>query len=267
MNTKKRLEELSNQYKNMLKLDGSPVAVKMLKEPIELEGIKPRTLDKHLVICQLLSQAYYIGRTNYIDRVTTGTTDGLGCALGTACFGWRKLTAEIPRKYVGSYFVNEEQARAAIDAIPKFNENEYSSLVVAPLENCPVNPDVVVFYGNVGQMLSIFRGYLYNRGGNLTFDTTSLSACADAIITPMKLGRLNIALPCNGFRLNALPTETDLICGVPSDKLEEALEGIKFNFEGGVRYPTAWQHLDRDLSIIFPLRNYITGEPSSETQG
>lgn len=267
MNIQKRFKEISNQYKNMLKLEGSPVAVKLFKEPIRLKGLKPRKLDKHLVICQLISQAYYMGRTNYIGTVTTGTNNGLGCALGTGCFGWSKLTMDIPRKYIGSYFMNEEQARVAIDAIPKFNENEYVSFLIGPLENCSVNPDVVVFYGNVGQMLSIFRGYLHNKPGNLTFDTTSLAACADAIITPIKLGRLNLALPCNGFKLNALPTETDLICGVPSDKLEEVLKGIKFNFAGGVRYPTAWQHIDRDLSIIFPLRNYITGEPSPETQG
>jgi len=262
-----QLKEISNQYKLMLKLDGFPVAVKLFKKPVKLEGITPRKLDKHLTLCQLISQTYYIGRTSYINPVIVGATEGLGCALGTACFGWRKLTAEIVGKYVGSYFLNEEQAQEGINAIPKFNENEYVSVLVTPLEDCPINPDVVVFYGNVGQMLSIYRGYLHNKGGGLTFNTTALAACADVIIAPIKLRCLNLGLPCNGFRLNALPSETDLVAGIPFDKLEETLKGIKFNFRGGVRYPTAWQHIDRDLSIIFPLDKYISGEPSLETQG
>ena len=260
-----KLKEISDQYKSLLKLDGNPVAVKLFKEPVELEGVAARKLDKHLTLCQLISQVWYVSRTNFINPVIVGTTDGLGCALGTACFGWTKLTAENARKYVGSYFVTQGQAEGVINAIPSFNENEYASILIAPLDDCPVNPDVVVFYGNVGQMISIFRGYLHNKEEGLSFNTTALAACADAIITPIKYGRFNLALPCNGFRLNALPSETDLICGIPMNKLEEVLEGIKFNFRGGVRYPTAWQHIDRDLSIIFPLYKYISGEPSSET--
>lgn len=261
-----QLKEISDQYRSFLKLDGSPIAVSLFKEPVELKGIVARKLDKHVThLCQLLSQAWYVGRTSFINPVEVGNTYGMGCALGTACFGWRKFTPENARKYVGTYFVNQEQAEGVVNTIPRFKENEYASILIAPLEDCPVNPDVVVFYGNVGQMLSMFRGYLYNKKEVLPLDTTSLAACADTIITPMKFGRLNLALPCNGFKLNALPSETDLLCGVPADKLEEVLEGIKFNFRGGVRYPTAWQHIDRDLQITFPLDKYISGEPSSET--
>ncbi|MHC3130281.1 MAG: DUF169 domain-containing protein [Candidatus Bathyarchaeota archaeon] len=261
-----QLKGISNEYKSILKLGGSPVAIKLFREPVELEGIVARKLDKQVRhICQLISQAWYIGRTSFINPVTITQSGGLGCALGTACFGWRKFTTANARKYFGTYFIKEEYAEGVINTIPKFNEGEYASILFAPLENCPLIPDVVVFYGNVGQMIAILRGYLYNKTEGLSFDTAALAACADAIITPIKYGRFNLALPCNGFRLNALPSETDFICGVPADELEEVLKGIKFNFRGGVRYPTAWQHIDRDLQIIFPLDKYISGEPSSET--
>jgi len=57
-----------------------------------------------------------------------------------------------------------------------------TNILIAPLEDCPVVPDVVVFQGNVGQMIAILRGYFHNKKVGLTFDTTSLATCADAII-------------------------------------------------------------------------------------
>ena len=57
-----------------------------------------------------------------------------------------------------------------------------TNILIAPLEDCPAIPDVVVFQGNVGQMIAILRGYFHNKKEGLTFDTTSLAACADAIV-------------------------------------------------------------------------------------
>ncbi len=238
-------KSISEEYGAFLALQGSAVAVKMLPDAEELDKIhykgKPvRKVSKRLVICQLFAQARFYG------RVIGGTEESLNlCRLGADALGFE--VDDYTHVYSGSYFNSDEAAQKMIATMPKLERGKYHALLVAPLERCPVEPDVVLFYGNAAQILRLVHGYLYNKGGRVNFSSSGdAGICCDPLVVPMQTGEPGIGLPCNGGRIMSLPNSTDIVCGVPFKILDEVLEGIKFTHlgRGAIRYPIAWQHID-----------------------
>ena len=234
-----KIKTLSDEYRDLLRLDGFPVAVKFLKT---LEGFeKIRRPEKPLVLCQLISLARYRHRT-YL-----GTADEMGlCWGGLAATGIAEVPVDVQegRRYAGWMHLTEEYSKKTIEAIPKFKAGTYKGVLISPLDVCPTDPDVVLFFGNASQMLALCTGYLYDKGGALTFNTAGIVGCAYAIVTPIQTGKPSLVIPCNGMRLLALPSDTDLVFAIDFESLEETLRGVKFlRKRGGPAIPTAWQHI------------------------
>lgn len=255
-------ERLSEKFVRLVRLQSHPVAVKMLKSVSEVEGMGIKKPDRKLAVCQLISQAYFVGHRRI------GTVQELGdvCPLGAGSLG----LMQVPQAYVqglaylGSYHATKEVGKSVIESIPKFDPGEYAGILVSPLDKSPVDPDVVIFGGNVSQILVFVRSYLHNRGGRLDSGTCAMAGCADLIVRTMCMKIPSVVLPCLGYRLLAFPSETDLLCGVPGELLEEILAGIEFNYKAGVVYPTAWQHIVRNMPLIWPYPKYIEDQFEKE---
>jgi uncharacterized protein (DUF169 family) len=160
--------------------------------------------------------------------------------------------------------LTKEVGKSVIESVPKFDLGKYAGILVSPLDRSPIDPDVVIFGGNVSQMLVFIRAYLHSRGGRLDFSNCAMVGCADLIVTTTRTGKPTVVLPCLGYRLLAFPSDTDLLCGVPGDLLEDILKGIEFNYKGGVVYPTAWQHIVRNMPLIWPYPKYIEDQFEKE---
>jgi len=233
-----RNKALSDAFRSLLSLAGFPVAVKMLKE---LNGFEKFAPKQAFALCQLISLARY-SRSTYL-----GTADSLGlCWGGLAVTGMAEMPADVRegKRYAGWQFLNEEASRKFMEALPRFEIGSYKAILISSLETCPVDPDIVLFFGNSAQMLVLCSAYSYDKGECLTFRQPPTVSCAYAVVEPIRTGKPILVLPCNGFRLLALPNETDLIFATPFGSLEALLEGIKFlRRGGGPMYPPGWQHL------------------------
>mgnify|MGYP005864108569 CR=1 FL=1 len=238
------LKVISEEYSHFLGLNGFPVAIKMLSQSSDVADLRSdgrpiRKLSKRLLICQVLAQARFYG------RVLVGEEENINlCRLGADALGF--AVDDYTHVYSGTYFSNREAAMRMIETMPKLERGKYHALLVSPLEKSPIDPDVVVFFGNAAQILRIINGYLFDKGGRLEFSTSGdAGVCCDPVVIPMQTGKPSIGIPCNGGRLMSVPNETDLVCGVPFDILEQILDGIKFTATRvPVRYPPAWQHID-----------------------
>ena len=125
---------------------------------------------------------------------------------------------------MGWQMSTEEAAKKAYEAVPKLKPGEYSGVLISPWEWCPIGPDVVIFFGNASQILVIVTAYIYDKGGTLSFSANGIGTCAGAIIVPIKENRPNIVLPGNP-KVLFLPSDTDLLCGIPGSLLESMLKG------------------------------------------
>jgi uncharacterized protein (DUF169 family) len=231
---------LSEKYKDLLCPEGSLVAVKMIEDLQGWDKIKrprnPRTL------CQFISQTRYLGRTIFAHP------EDVSCYAAASLLFGTEMPEGVPERYTGWQFSNEEAARKTIEEVPRFDPERYKAIFLSSLENCPVEPDAVIFFGNASQMLVLYGAYLRDRGGHLTFSVSNQMTCAGVTVVPIKEDRPNLAIPGNAWKLLALPSNTDLIFAITGSLLEKIAESATMlRATGGSRYPAAWQHVDWEV--------------------
>jgi uncharacterized protein (DUF169 family) len=234
----KKNQSIAENWRELLSPQGHLIAIKFLKSTDGMEEVKRP--ERPVTLCQLLSQVRYLGRTR-IDEHD-------GCYGANWFLGFELQTEEdriaMAKRYSGWQKLNEEAARGTTDKIRLLPFGEYKAILVAPLERCPVTPDVLVFFGNASQMLVIVASYLWNRGEVLTFTASGFAACANVVALPMIDKKPQITIPGNAMKLLALPNNDDLVCGTPGELLEEMTENMRLLRErGGSRYPPAWHHI------------------------
>jgi len=232
----KKNKDLSEKYRSLLCPEGNLVAVKMIEDLKDWVQFKrPR---KPQTLCQFMSQTRYLGRT-----VLVTAEDNLCYAAPDPMFGV-KMPDDAPARYVGWQFANLEVSKKSMEAVPRFEPGKYEGIFLSSLERCPVEPDVVIFYGNASQMLVLYGAYLRERGGSLTCNLSNQLSCASVIVVPVKERRPNLVIPGNAVKLLSLPSNTDMLFGIPGFLLEEIAENAKkLRDNGGSRYPAAWQHI------------------------
>lgn len=259
-----RLKNLSDEYRRNLQLQGYPAAMKMVEDIETLDDIlykgRPvRRINKNLFVCQLIAQARFYG------RVVAGEDKYLGlCRMGADALGFEH--EDYAHIYSGSYFSTEEAAKKMIETMPKLEKGKYHGMLVAPLDRIPLEPDVIVIYGNAAQMLRIINGYLYDKGGRLEFSASGdAGLCSDTLTIPLMTGKPHLAIPCNGGRMVSLPNETELAFGIPLSVAEDILEGIRYTGRNvPVMFPTAWQHIDWEPPSGSPIRAFVSGEQAAQ---
>ncbi|MHB8984423.1 MAG: DUF169 domain-containing protein [Eubacteriales bacterium] len=256
-----RLEYLAGRIDRLLRPESFPVAVKLYKDKEELKEVKEKdgravrlVEGKNLAACQLIGQARYLGRV----IGGTGETASM-CMYGSWVLGFEELPVEYMHGYVRSYFINEEVAERNFATTPRFDVGSYSGILVAPLEKMPVEPDVVVVFGNTAQVYRLIHAYNYNKGVRMEFSSNGeAGACADLIALPVLTQKPSIALPCNGARMLSWPSDDGMAFALPAAGLEDIVAGLEFTHAGMIRYPLTWVHLDWEVQGR--IKNVIRGK-------
>jgi uncharacterized protein (DUF169 family) len=230
--------ELNNRLNEFMRLNSHPVAIKLFKTTEDMEKFVKRRPRNKIALCQMIGQSRYIG------RVMGGTAKELdSCALGVAVLGFIDLPEDIAngRRFKGLYHKNEEISKRAFAETPKFEVGKYKGILSAPLSKSPVEPDVIIFFGNSAQIARIVHGYVYGTGERLIFSTSGEAACADAIIPPIMTGKPSITIPCNGARILSAVQDSEMIISVPMKSIESIIGGMEKTHKGGIRYPPTFQ--------------------------
>ena len=87
------------------------------------------------------------------------------------------------------------------DALPKFERNEVSGVVVGPLARIDFVPETVLVYGNSAQVLRLVNACLFARGGAMTAETTGRGPWLSTTIEP----RIRLVLGGKGQRRSRWP--------------------------------------------------------------
>jgi len=232
------LKNLESRFNEHLKLGCSPVAVKLFEKDEHLDKVTKRRPANKIAICQLFGQARYLNRT------LGGTINELGeCAIGAAAFGLADYPKDVGegKRMVGIYHATEAIGKKVFAEIPRFKAGTYQAMLAAPLYQCPIDPDIVIFFGNSAQMLRLIHGHVWETGERLEFSCVGEVVCADVVVRPMKTGKPSLSIPCNGSRILSAVQDTELMMGIPFDLMDKTLEGLDATAKGGLRYPPAFQ--------------------------
>lgn len=215
--------KMVNDLNELLGLNGSPVAVKLVKTAEEIPG-GYKKVDEKKRHCEFVQDARLKGNKGF------ATSEEHLCKGGAGVMGIEALPESVASGgmyYKLGNFETPEGALDTVNAIPKSEESYYASLY-APLESAEFDPDVVVLILTPKQALKVSQAYLRKKGGRISSDYSGIqSVCADAVAAVKERGIPNMTLGCNGSRKFAGIADEEVVIGLPPENLGDIIEALK----------------------------------------
>jgi len=214
--------ETAEKLRQILELEHSPIAIKMIKSGEGIpQNIKvPAKRSRH---CQLLMLARH-GETLLL------TPDQLACPAAAAAFGFAPLPEMISSGkmlHTLGLYESPEAAAETMRTMPRLKPKTVSALVVGPLDDFPIRPDVVVVEGLPEQVMWLCLARTFKAGGRLNFSTSIFQCCCvDSTVVPYMTGEINMSPGCYGCRDSTDTPKEDMFIGIPAPLLDMIVEGL-----------------------------------------
>jgi uncharacterized protein (DUF169 family) len=214
-----RYSELSERLKTVLKLEDSPVGVKLIKVGEKLPSIAEP--EKPMSYCASIAQARK-GETILLGK------DKHVCKLGAANLGLIAVPEMIAsgKAHAGLIFKSTDAASKTISQIPRIDEETVQATLVFPLEKAPMDPDVIIFNIRPINGLWIALSLNYTAGGRISPSFAGIGGtCGDATVLPYLTNKANFSVGDFGAMKHRSPE--DIIVGLPTALLEEVVNNLE----------------------------------------
>lgn len=212
-----------------------PLGIKMIKDEKELpkKYKTPRQLGHRYAICQAVSVARRYGWTLVISK------EDHSCSLCSTLLGFGVANDFFTEGNLacGMYTENMDAGAKAEAVLPRFNKDEYKSILIAPLSRMEILPDVVLIYGFPAQIMRLVHGALFKTGGAITSSFTGRGGYGGVIAGTMQKNECQVILPGNGERIFGQTQDYEMAFSIPASKLNDVIYGLEATHKAGVRYP------------------------------
>jgi uncharacterized protein (DUF169 family) len=196
-----------------------PVAVKLMTSADELpEKAKVPTRDfgHKIMTCQAMAMARRHG-----SNVALGAED-VACA--PSAIGLGLVDPDTLEKPEGP------------EAVSKTLElGKYSYFLYAPLHSTRFDPDVLVVYGNSGQVMRMVQSFTI-AGKSVKTVATALADCVDIAFVKEDPAPY-VVLPSGGDRVFGTAQDFEMIFALPWSLVTECIQGLEMTHKLGFRYP------------------------------
>ncbi|NLV26382.1 MAG: DUF169 domain-containing protein [Methanomicrobiales archaeon] len=221
--TKIDYPKVANTIKELLNLDGSPVAVKFIKSEDHLpDGVK--NIGETIQHCQMVNRARRDGAIFY------ATKDNHACMGGAYALGLREITPTLKSGefyYKLGKYDSWPSCKRTIDRIPHLESGTTYATAYAPLEKTPFDPTIVLIVSTPKVMLKLAQSSLYHLGGRINSNFAGIqSVCADASAQVYLSGTVNFSLGCDGSRKFSGIQEGEMVMGIPAEMLPQIIEAL-----------------------------------------
>jgi uncharacterized protein (DUF169 family) len=218
------LSEYTTKLKEILELEREPVGVKFLKEK-EKQNLKDNYDDVTKTrYCQALMRA---GKGEKIMV----TSENISCPASAAAFGLKPLPEMLSSGqmlYNMGLFATPEAGRKAMEGMTRLNLGDYHAVILSPLGDMEVEPDVVVIESKPEHLMWVSLASIYETGERLQFNSAIFQAtCVDSTVIPFVTGNLNSSLGCYGCRDATNIRDEENLIGIPYLKPESVTNNNK----------------------------------------
>jgi uncharacterized protein (DUF169 family) len=196
-----------------------PVAVKLLTSADDLpEKAKVPTRDfgHKIMTCQAMAMARRHGRT-----VAVGAED-VACAPSAIGLG-----------LVDPDTLEEPEGPEAVSKT--LDLGKYAYFLYAPLHSANFEPDVLVVYGNSGQIMRMVQSFTI-PGKSVKTVATALADCVD-LGGRRIIKKPYMMLPSGGDRVFGTAQDFEMLFALPWSMVEECINGLELTHKLGFRYP------------------------------
>ena len=215
-------EKISAELKELIGLEGSPVAVKIAVSPEDIpEGIEE--IEETTRHCRMVSLARE-------GKVFYATDAKHQCGGGAWALGLREkgATLKTGQHYfkLGKY-ETINSSRRTMECVPSLPQESYAT-IYAPLEKANFEPSVVLIFAKPMAMLKLAQSTLYNAGGRIYPEFSGIqSICSDATAYVLLNGKPNFSLGCDGSRKFSGIRDEEMVAGFPIEVIAEIAENLK----------------------------------------
>jgi uncharacterized protein (DUF169 family) len=208
-----------------LKLSTPPVALRMCASKAGLPP-KVKIPRKDWGLDFRACQAVHVARRYEIAVAVP--KDEMPCPTGAVALGFYKPNAVY---YSGLYLspmeMSQQAKKVRAKNTPKLKAGKYSYLLAAPLDQAAFQPDVILIYGNPGQISRLVQAAVLKTGKALSAQTTVATACAEWVSAAMNTGQCQYVFPCDGERKYGALDDSEMVFSIPYQKMEEILSALK----------------------------------------
>jgi uncharacterized protein (DUF169 family) len=221
-----------------LRIPNLPVGIKFFKKGEKVPEGVGKEPDWAGTFCQFISQSRFERcaiRQNYIVRRKSVT-----CPFAPGVVGFEEWTGYIKtgEHMGGVHFETKEAAMRSQEGIPKNKPFSIDAILVGPLMDLPLEPDVVAFAIQPGMSNKVLDGTMWNTGEpyNITY-YNMCGICGSGVAQAYNKKGLFIGFPCHGARRIGLFADTELFVAVNKDFFDEWILGMEKSFASGHSFP------------------------------
>jgi len=210
------------------------LGVKLLEERVPEKGfIRPSRYGIRISLCQWTTLARRWRRNVMV------LAEDVNCSPCLAAFGFKKMEdAGVLATYFMQmgFFEDPAVADKAVEAIGPLPAGDIRGVAMFPLEDAPMDPDVILVYGSPAQMARLAAGYIAATG-ELIHSTTAFGLSCLSAVKPHWTGKASFVHPGRGERVLAGTDEGEMCFTLPASQLEALAQGLEKTHQSGTRYP------------------------------
>lgn len=213
----------AKEIQSILQLKDPPIAIKLFK-PSEKIPSDIKLIEMRSRYCQSLMLARH-GQTLLL------TPEKLACPAAYAALGFGPLPEKISTgqmlHFLGLY-QTEEAAANTMATMPRLKANSISAIAAGPLEDSPLEPDIVIVEGLPEQIMWLCLARTFEAGGRLNFSSSIFQCCCvDVTVVPYLTKEVNISPGCYGTREATDVPPEHMFMGIPMAFLSQVVKGLK----------------------------------------
>ena len=247
-------KKINEDLTRILHLATFPVAIHFIEDMGKVpEKVKRPVKDfgVRLAPCQGAAMARKYGFSMAISK------EDSGCAIANHTYGWKRADMKGVVYFLTTmnYTLDEEAAKNTFYTLPALGENQYEAVVYTPLARSTSDPDVVLLYGNPGQIMRMIHGSTRRTGQPVKGSFSGRAAsCTEGVLGAFLDKAPKVVVPGNGDRVWASCQDHEMAMAFPGAFMPELMEGLKKTHATGIRYPVpTFMGYEPKVGLTVPL--------------
>lgn len=233
------MDDMTNRLRDALAIHGrfitNPVAVRLAKAnetPPQKMKYPIDHIGHRLAVCQGMS----IART-YGWPMAFRPEDH-ACPLPRIFMGHVPPDRFLEAPIADFYQDDVDCMRKMEASYPRWPLNLYQEIWLSPIDKSGYVPDLVVVYGNPGQILTLIHGANFRQGPGITSTSTGRYGCSAWIAGVIREDACTYMIPGPGERIFAGTQDHEMSFAIPYSKFESMIEGLNYvRSKGAFKYP------------------------------
>jgi len=212
-----------------------PVGIRLVRDGAKIpQRVKYplQNLGTPLSLCQGMTIARTIGWALAFKK------EDHACPLAPVFLGQTEPDLFLQGTIAGPYQDDEECAKGMEAHFPRWPLNSVQEVWLSPLNLCEFEPDLVVVYGNPGQILVLVHAANFRRGPVIKSSSCGRGGCSTWTTAVIQSNECTYMIPGSGERVFAGTQDQEMSFAIPCSEFENVVEGLDYvGRKGAYRYP------------------------------